>query len=121
MGIEHELRQCTMQSRDAALHYRKARASQFGGDIEIQSKWGADIDMVLDFEIKTARGPDLAHLDIGSLIRSHCDRLVRQVWHRHHEVADVMLQSFQTRIEILLLRFSGVEPLDMLLLLVQLQ
>ncbi|MNN36636.1 hypothetical protein D3C81_1505390 [compost metagenome] len=97
MRIQHELRQCAMQARDAAFHDREARTGDLGRHIEIQAERSADIDVVADFKIKSTRRTDFAQFDIAGFVRTDRHRFMRQVGDSQHEFADLRLDHIEAR------------------------
>ena len=69
MRVEHELRQCPMQSRQAAAQNREARSGKLGRRLGIQQAVAlAQRDMVQGLEIKRGNIAPAANLLVGRLI-----------------------------------------------------
>ncbi len=91
LRIQHELRQCTVQTRNLALHQRKTRAGELGACIEIQSQRRTDIGMVLDLKVEAARRTDPAHLDIIFFRFADRHACMRQIGHVEQQLLQLSL------------------------------
>ncbi len=104
MGIEHEIHQGTFELRPQAPIHRKARASDFGGALQIQdSQLGAQFPMRLGREIKFARLTAATDLDVVLGATAHWDRFVRQVRNPRQQVLKFFIQR-------VLLFVKGCDP-----------
>ena len=66
--VKHELREGAVKVRNLALHEAEARARELGGRVEVEAQGGADVDVVLDLEVKLARHAPAADLDVLGLV-----------------------------------------------------
>jgi hypothetical protein len=69
----------------------------------------ADIDMVFGFKIQFARFADTPHLDVGISIAPARHAGMRNIGHVHQEIAELMLNGFQTLLQRLQLFGLGVD------------
>ena len=78
--VEHELGKRTVQPGDAALQQRETRAGNLGGGGEIElAERLADIGVVLDREIESARRTPALDLDVGGFITADRHRFVGNI------------------------------------------
>jgi len=102
--VEHELGERAMQAGNGTLHQRKAAAGDLRGGFEIESaERGADVDVILRREIKTARSD-------ATVFQQACPLLVPLVeegWQQRPETMRIIRQYVrslkQQRIDTLIL------------------
>src|SRR5690606_7376372 len=80
MGIQHELRERTMQACDAAFHDIKTRTTELGSRGKIQQPQRfSNTDMVLDSKVKRSRCSPAPYLAIVRITFSFRNTVMRQI------------------------------------------
>ena len=105
LGIEHELRQGTVQARDSALHHCEARPGKLYTHVEIEPQRLTQIDMVLGSKIESLRRTPATHLYIARFIRTYRNAHVRQVRDSHQHGLQFglnLLQAIRGAIQLVL-------------------
>ncbi len=95
LHVQHQLRKRTVQARDLPLHHSKTGASELDAHLEIQAQGCADIHMVFDRKVHTARRAPAAHFDVVVLIGAHRHRCMRQIGNRQQQSLQFCLNGFQ--------------------------
>ncbi len=93
MHIEHELRERAVQFGEPALHQREACAGDLGrsGKIKLPKRL-AQIDVILDRKIKTARRPPAMNFDVVGLRLANRDAFLRHVRNDRDESVELLEQ-----------------------------
>ena len=104
--VQHELRQCAVQTGDFALHQAEARAGQFGRFFKIQAQRGTQIHMVFDVEIERARRAYFADFHVFGFVFAHGHAFVRQVGDAQQQVVQSSLHLRQFALDVFQVGFQ---------------
>ena len=77
-----------MKTGNLTAHEGEAGAGLLGGRIEVEAERSADVDMVLDFKVKLARGAPTADFNIFRLILADRHAFVREVRNAEKHVVE---------------------------------
>ena len=96
VGVQHQLRQCAVQTRQTAAHETETRASQFTGHIKVQqAEVFAQCNVVFHLKIKFRRVAPARDLLIIRLIRTDRHGFVRQIRQIQQQSAHLCLDAVQ--------------------------
>ena len=94
VGVEHKLRQCTMQACHLARHGNKARTGYGCAGIKAHAQWFTQVDVVFGFKAELGGFAPYRHFDVVVFIVAMRHGILRHIGNRHQKLTQCNLGRF---------------------------